>query len=493
MTAKKSKIYSAFNINGESRYGEYINRLYKEIQTLFQEDPHPWVIGYSGGKDSTAVLQLIWIALKQLPASIRNEKTVHVISTDTLVENPAVSLWVKGSIGLINERAKRDKMPFEAHLLHPDKKNSFWVNLIGRGYPRPWAKFRWCTERLKIDPSNNFIEKVANQYGETILALGTRKHESQKRKANMERHEKHRLRDRLSPNKHVDNCLIYTPLEDWTDDDVWAFLYAEDNPWGLSNTELTELYKDATEDRECPMIVELKDETPSCGKSRFGCWVCTLVTRDSSLENMVANAPDKKWLQPLIEYRKHLTVKDDKKMRDFRRMKGNIQFYKGKPIHGPYLQSQREIFLRELLLTERALQKDAPLGLHNIKLISDEELREIRRIWLVEKHEIEDRLPKIYEEVTLKPFPQIGLQHYHCFGESELELLKEICGPDDHLGYEMIRELLAIEWDYQTKLRRAGLHDKMDYTIRKSGYEDKDHALEFALQIDRIKNSGVDQ
>jgi DNA sulfur modification protein DndC len=493
MSDSKQRVYSAFNLIGEGGYQKYIESLYLEIQGLFQEDPHPWVIGYSGGKDSTAVLQLIWLALEKLSPEVRNSKKVHVISTDTLVENPAVSVWVGNSLKLINDNAKEKKMPFEAHLLHPDKKDSFWVNLIGRGYPRPWAKFRWCTERLKIDPSNKFISEIANQYGETILAIGTRKHESQRRKANMERHEKHRLRDRLSPNKHVDNCLIYTPLEDWTDDDVWAFLSDKGNPWGLSNSELVELYKDATEDRECPMIVELKEETPSCGKSRFGCWTCTLVTRDSSLENMVANAPDKAWLQPLLDYRKHLTVKDDKKMRDFRRMKGTIEFYKGHPIHGPYLQSQREIFLRELLITQRKLQNNAPLGIGKIELISDDELREIRRIWLVEKHEIEDRLPKIYEEVTNKPFPEQGLQHYHCFGESELELLKEVCGSDDRLGYEMIRELLDIEWDYQTKLRRAGLHEKMEYSIRRSFYKNKEEAIEFTLEIQEKRNVEVDE
>ncbi|WP_320005684.1 DNA phosphorothioation system sulfurtransferase DndC [Maridesulfovibrio sp.] len=491
MTKNDNHQYSAFQLDGMG-YKKYLSFLYEEVRNLYQEDPHPWVIGYSGGKDSTAVLQLIWLALEDLPADERNKK-IYIISTDTLVENPVVARWVRQSLNLINHHAQKQDMPFEANLLHPETTNSFWVNLIGRGYPRPWSKFRWCTDRLKIEPSNKFIEKVANQYGETILALGTRKYESAKRASNMRRHEKHRLRDRLSPNKHVDNCLIYTPIEDWTNDDVWAFLMDKDNPWGLSNSELLELYKDATEDRECPMIIELDEKTPSCGKSRFGCWTCTLVTRDSSLENMATNDKANEWLLPLIQYRNHLTVKDDKKMRDFRRMKGSVEFYKGKPIHGPYLQSQREIFLRQLLKTEKTMRQNAPMDFGDISLISIEELKEIRRIWLVEKHEIEDRLPVIYKDETGKTFPGTNLQHYHCFGEEELKLLEEICGPENRLSYEMIRELLDLMWEYQTKLRRAGLYDRMEQVIRKAFYDSKDDAVNFTKQYNKVRTVEEDK
>lgn len=479
---------SAFN---ELGYRNCLAALYAEIQQLFLEDPHPWVVGYSGGKDSTAVLQLIWIALSQLPEDVRNRKKVHVISTDTLVENPIVSHWVRGSVRTMNERAKADNMPFEAHILHPAFRNSFWVNLIGKGYPRPWSRFRWCTDRLKIEPSNRFISQVANQYGETILTLGTRKQESQRRAAHMKRHEKHRLRDRLSPNAHVENCLVYTPIEDWSNDDVWTFLMTEDNPWGLSNDDLLELYKDATEDRECPMIIEMDEQTPSCGKSRFGCWTCTLVVQDSSLLNMVKNDPDKAWLQPLLDFRNHLTVKEDRPLRDFRRMKGQVQLWKESTISGPYLQSTREIFLRELLKTQLRIRELAPLGYKDVELISMNELREIRRIWLVEKHEIEDRLPKIYKDVLGHPFPEVGLQHHHCFGEEELQLLQAVCqtpqGEEDRLGYETIRELIDVEWNYRTKLRRAGLHSRLEQAIKKGFYDSLEDAIEFTREIDVMK------
>jgi len=480
----------AYSVFDELGFKPYLDILYAEIQELYLENDHPWVVGYSGGKDSTAVLQLIWQAIAKLPVEQRNRKKIHVITTDTLVENPVVSAWVARSLDLMAGSAAASAMPITTNPLKPKLKNSFWVNLIGKGYPSPRAKFRWCTERLKILPSNEFILNVVSTYGESILALGTRKAESQTRARMMERHEKGRVRDRLSPNFHIDNCLIYTPIEDWSNDDVWLFLTRSENPWGLGNTELLELYKDATEDRECPLIVNMEADTPSCGASRFGCWVCTLVVRDKSLEAMVANDPGKQWLQPLLDFRAQLTVKDDSKMRDFRRMKGQVQLLNDKAIHGPYVQSQREIFLRELLKTEKRMQAVAPEEFQDFKLISLEELREIRRIWLTEKHEIEDRLPKIYEEATGESYPEPSLGYYHCFGEEELALLKEVCG-EKQLEYEMLRELIDIEWSYRTKLRRAGLHERLEEAVRRHFYEDEADAVAFAKELEDIKKGEV--
>src|SRR5205823_11152665 len=132
---------------------------------------------YSGGKDSSAALQLVWNAVRELPAE-RRTKAIHVITTDTLVEQPLVAAWVDTSQARMREAARAQGLPFTPHKLVPEVEDSFWVNLIGKGYPAPRLKFRWCTERLKIRPSNKFIRDVARSSGEAILVLGTRKAES---------------------------------------------------------------------------------------------------------------------------------------------------------------------------------------------------------------------------------------------------------------------------------------------------------------------------
>jgi DNA sulfur modification protein DndC len=470
----KSPIDSVFEDLG---FRTYLDQFYKEIQSLYLENSLPWVLGYSGGKDSTAVVQLVWHALSQLSEEQRNFKKVYIISTDTLVENPLVAQWVRRSHFLIEAQSKAKRMPFEPHMLEPELNDSFWVNLLGRGYPAPRPKFRWCTDRLKISPSNRFIYNVVNNHGEAILGLGTRKAESQLRARTMERHERHRTRDRLSPNGSIPNCLVYTPIEDWSNDDVWLYLMRTANPWGLDNQELLDLYLDASPDRECPLVVDTS--TPSCGASRFGCWICTMVARDKSMEAMISNDEEKQWLMPLMEFRKNLDVKNDRGLRDFRRLSGNVQLFHDEAIHGPYLQSTRELFLEKLLIAQKEVQSTAPDGFRNIELITFEELQEIRRIWLTEKHEIEDRLPQIYKKVIGKDFPDANLQYHHNFGEEELEILGEICG-EDRLGYEMLRELIDLEWNYRTKLRRAGLRSDMENIIRKTFYTDEEDAVDMA-------------
>jgi DNA sulfur modification protein DndC len=139
------------------------------------------------------------------------------------------------------------------------------VNLIGKGYPAPRLKFRWCTERLKIKPSNKFIREVVRASGEAILVLGTRKAESAIRAANMARHEARRVRERLSPNDKLPNSLVYTAVEDWSNDDVWLYLMQVRNPWGLDNKSLLGMYQGASDGGECPLVVDTT--TPSCGTS----------------------------------------------------------------------------------------------------------------------------------------------------------------------------------------------------------------------------------
>lgn len=205
-----------------------IDKAKKSLQSLYASDDTPWVIGYSGGKDSTAVVQLVWLALEDLPEESRR-KPVYVITTDTLVENPIVASWVTHSLDVMGEKAANSKIPIKPHLIQPDVAETFWVNLIGKGYPAPRPRFRWCTERLKIKPSSQFIQRIANENGEVILLLGTRKAESAVRAARLKEREKDRS-DGLSTHPELINTLVLSPISDWTNDDVWAFLLRVANP-----------------------------------------------------------------------------------------------------------------------------------------------------------------------------------------------------------------------------------------------------------------------
>jgi DNA sulfur modification protein DndC len=485
---------SLFPSRTVTEFVEDVKLLTQEIQELYCLDALPWIIGYSGGKDSTAVLQLIWNAIATLPSEKRT-KPVHVITTDTLVENPIVASWVRQSLETMKFAAIEQEMPIEPHLLEPATKDTFWVSLIGKGYPAPRNGFRWCTERLKISPTNHFVRQMIRASGEVILILGTRKAESNSRAITMTKYEVGLVSDRLQSNSNVQNylrssnslpnALIYSPIQNWRTDEVWLYLMQWENPWGYSNKDLFTMYRGATADNECPLVVDTS--TPSCGDSRFGCWVCTMVNKDKSMEAMIQNDGEKEWLQPLLDIRNELDIRDDWDKRDFRRIYGRVELFERnvdgeisvEPIPGPYTKYWREHWLRRVLEAQVKVRQSAPEQFRNIILITTEELSEIRRIWLEEKHEFDDSLPKIYQEVKGEPFndPRPGADN-SLLGSDEWDILAEICG-DDTMHLELMARLLDTERQFFTKIRRVGIFESLQKCFDTSS-RSKEEAIEHA-------------
>ncbi|WP_447909473.1 DNA phosphorothioation system sulfurtransferase DndC [Brevundimonas bullata] len=465
----------------ETGFRPSLAALIASIQDTYLADQIPWVVGYSGGKDSTAVLQLVWLALAQLPEGAAR-KAVHVISTDTLVENPVVAAWVDRSHEVMGQAAQRLGLPIYPHKLTPDVRNTFWVNLIGRGYPAPRPKFRWCTERMKIRPADEFISDVVKQNGEAIVVLGTRKAESSVRAARMNANDEGRIRENLSSHSSLPNAFIYSPIADWSNDDVWLFLMQVKNPWSYDNKALLNMYQGASPDAECPIVLDTS--TPSCGDSRFGCWVCTLVDKDKSMSAMIQNDEEKEWMAPLLDLRNALDEPDHGK-RDFRRMSGNVQLINqtDRPIPGPYTQASREDWLRRLLEAQEVVRNHpkAPPEVRGIELITADELAEIRRLWVVEKYELEDSLPGIFEKATGRSFDAVKLDDAQPFGAPEMTILKRLTN-DDAMHFELVRELLEVERSYRTTARRAKLFDRIEDAFKRSFYEDVDDATDRAIR-----------
>lgn len=471
---------------------EQIEGLMETVRNLYLADSIPWVIGYSGGKDSTAALQLVWLALEDLPVE-QLTKTVHIINTDTLVESPVVAKWAQQSLKKMEEAAQAHHLPFVPHRLTPDYNNTFWVNLIGRGYPFPRKKFRWCTDRLKIQPVNKFIKEKLAEHGEIIMVLGTRKAESANRAKTMAYYEKKRVRELLSPNPTLVNELVFSPLEEWVDDDVWIFLMQYKNPWGDSNQELLTLYKGATPDNECPMMVE--KDLPSCGRSRFGCWVCTMVEKDKSMEAMISNDDEKAWMTPLLEFRNEFGDESkDRERRSFRKMGGFLQGSYGQLHHGPYKKEFREKWLGRLLEIQADINTNGPAEFADLELITMPELRAIRRIWVNEKHEFDDSLPTIYEKKIGKSFYDPEWFGSGTFGRDEWEILRQVCEeihPEEELNFEMMYSLIDVENRANSLNQRKGILDALEDCITHSFYKDEEDALNYYIErLERKRNLG---
>lgn len=332
-----------------------------DIQDLYLSDNIPWVIGFSGGKDSTTVLQMVFYALSALP-KIKLSKEIHVISNDTLVENPAILKHVNEHLKKIETVGKTELFKHKPELFNvvrvtPKLEDTFWVNLIGKGYPSPNHWFRWCTERMKIAPTSNYILNTVNKHGRAIIVLGTRKAESASRAAVMNNYDNgERLRKHTLP-----NAFVYAPIADLSNNEVWAYLLQCPNPWDGSNKKLLALYNHACTGGECPFVIETG--TQSCGKSRFGCWVCTVVDRDKSMENFINNGD--KWMEELLNFRNWLyDIRQQTNQYVPKHLESNVKF-------GPFLLRTRQKIFDKLL----NMQEHLP-----VELITNEELHYLRAL-----------------------------------------------------------------------------------------------------------------
>jgi DNA sulfur modification protein DndC len=418
-------------------------------------------VGYSGGKDSTTALQLIWYALADLPPEKRT-KPVYVISSDTLVETPIIIDRIHGALHKINEVSKAKGMPFHAEKVQPLISKTFWVNLIGRGYPAPQQMFRWCTERMKIQPADRFITDKISKHGTVVVVLGVRRSESMTRAQVMSLYQiKGSL---LSRHSSFPSAHVYTPIRDFSLNDVWSYLLQVPCPWGDDNRDLVALYQTANSG-ECPLVVD--KTTPSCGNSRFGCWVCTVIVQDKSMEALIDSGEE--WMEPLLEIRNLLASTQDPSVkhryREYKRRKGTVDFNRsnsGKIVPGPYKLEFCKQMLRKVLLAEQYVRNKGPDP--NMQLIRREELDEIRRIWRIERGDWEDSVPRIYKEVVGANLPwtrdDIGP-----FQDSDLRLLETIC-KEKNLPPMLVIKLIGAELSAQGMSRRSSIYSKIEAALR---------------------------
>ncbi len=328
-----------------------------------QPNTKPWIVGFSGGKDSTLLLQVVVESILTISPDQRT-RTIYALSNDTLVESPVYQAQVAKSLDSIEEGLTALGLPIEVVRTHPEDDSTFWVNLLGRGYPAPNRNFRWCTDRMKIRPTTKFIHEKVSAAGEVILLLGVRKSESIARAQRIEAYSNGVPGGRLNPHNDVKGCLIFRPIIDLSNDDVWHILLNVRAPWGGNHRELITLYRNA-HGGECPFVLS-DDDAPSCGSSsaRFGCWTCTVVEKDNSLTGLIESGFE--YLEPLSGFRERIkTLSNTPEYRS--KIRRN-----GQPGLGPLTLEARRLLLGELLEVQSHT---------GMTLITDHEIRLIKDWW----------------------------------------------------------------------------------------------------------------
>lgn len=417
-----------------------IEQIVSEIKDQYLSDDIPWIVGFSGGKDSTTLLQLVFFALLELQKENKKlHKELHVLCNDTLVENPAVVRWIDDTLNKIRLAGEGYKFPIKVAKVTPILSDTFWINLIGKGYPSPNRFFRWCTERMKINPTNKYIRDTLGDNGEAIILLGTRKAESGNRAASMARYE--RKNQRLRKHSLV-GVSVFAPIADLSDSHVWTYLLQVPSPWKGDNRKLFTLYRNAS-GGECPLVIDTS--TPSCGNSRFGCWTCTVVDEDKSMEGLIDTGET--WMEPLLEMRDWLKrIRDDETMRQgFRR---NLQ-----DGLGPFTKEARVNVLRRLLEVQKEIE---------IELITREELSGIQWIWYHDFHDAPS-VTKIYHEVFEEEF--VMNKDINERRAKDRQLLENICKEQD-VPVELVEQLLQIEKDKSGLMRRHNLYTDIDMALK---------------------------
>lgn len=414
-------------------------------QYLYDENPtRPWIVGFSGGKDSTMLLQLVWDALLNIPPESRT-RHIYVICNNTLVENPKILQYVNEVLKKIDKVIVSKGLPMTIVHTLPDLENSFWVNVIGRGYPAPNKIFRWCTERLKIDPTTRFIKKITSDNNEAIILLGTRTSESAQRAKSIKKFE---MKGKRLRKHELPNTYVYAPIKDITTDEVWQYLMQNKPQWDANNKKLLALYKSASSG-DCPLILDTN--TPSCGASRFGCWTCTVVKRDKSMEGLIDSGED--WLLPLIEIREFLAESREKA--EYREEKGRD----GKTHEnrrGPYYFWVRALILEKVLYAQKIIQEQYK----DVELITNTELVYIQRRWLLDGY-FEKFVSDIYNSVFEV---RLNMGRHEEQLRKEEELLRKSCNdnPDD---MNLIKELLLLQRSRMLLMRKYGLQDDIENRI----------------------------
>ncbi len=505
----------------------------EQIKLAYKEDDRPWVVGYSGGKDSTVVVQLVFEALSEMD-SVDLTKKVYVISSDTLIETPLIINSINSTLTRIQDAALKIGLPIETHKVKPEPKNSFWVNLIGRGYPSPNQTFRWCTDRLKIEPANSFIMNKVSTFGEVIMVLGVREDESVSRGNSIREHTIEGKR--FMRHTTLANAYVYAPIRSFSLDDVWNYLLNSPSPWGDDNYELHRLYQDSSSG-ECPLVIDknIKESAGSCGNSRFGCWVCTVVTEDKALTGFIQSGHD--WMKPLLDFRNWLTtIRDDRTKRMKYRMNGQIYFrdvnvieedgvkkvaipkksgrkadkikfkdytvvkrdelqdyiqannidlaasedqmilisYEEETLEGdkfekyaqlgmgPYTMETRREILTRLLAIERTIEHPND---PNYELISEEELKEIRRVWL-KQGDWEDWVPMLYTKVYGK-IKSIDWEKDDrpLLDRDQVSQLEILC-QEFNVDMKVMKKLINVEKDFAGYKFRRGLNDEIGKILK---------------------------
>lgn len=300
------------------------------------------LVSFSGGKDSTVVLQHVIAAMQGIGAKL------YIVTADTLMEIPYFQEYVSGVKQTLQQYIAKTCLNAEIVTVTPAARDSFWTSVLGKGYPAAHMGFRWCTGKLKIDPITKFTKQVTKDKQFTVF-VGVRAAESP-------------LRARIYQAKDY-KPNHFAPILDWSSHDVWEYLLTEPCPWG-DHANLVNVYKYSSD--EC---VYGEAQGVCVGNARYGCWACPLQAV-AQLEMIGYHTNDQRRYNLLKRYKTTLcSLANRSGVRSRIRRNGSVGV-------GPFIVSIRQMLFAQL----KQLEKETGWG-----LITAEEEQFIKNHWEIDE------------------------------------------------------------------------------------------------------------
>jgi len=239
-----------------------------------------WVVAFSGGKDSSLLLRLVYEWARARVASGQPVPgRVWVLFNDTGSELPSLYRWVEEYVGYMTKLFNELGVDLAMERTEPEPGDRFADRVVGRGYPAPNFRFRWCVELLKIRPSRRALDRLASRLGRIVLLVGLREDESSARAAKLRRSTCGGGMTCLQSfyiKTDLPGVTKVAPIKHWREEDVWAYL----NQLARREPIYGKLLAMYGKGLYYPHPV------------RFGCWHCTLVKTHHALEVLKAEDPE---------------------------------------------------------------------------------------------------------------------------------------------------------------------------------------------------------
>lgn len=266
-----------------------------EVIDSVLERGHPIVVAWSSGKDSSVVANLALSAAARRVAAGKPCPRLLLTHSDTGVENPEVRALADGEMHKMAAFAKSVGIQLEIKVGKPLLYSSWPVRVIGgRALPSFPNSNGDCSVEWKVKVGDRLLKsafaELAKDKGaaQPVLLTGVRMDESARRAANIEaRGERH---DDLWANE--EGRLRLSPILQWSTDDVWEYL-------GYCHAGMLTAYSDFTATMQfyrdaggssCAVVgdMAMAKRQSGCG-ARSGCWTCVKVSKDESLQQLIAS------------------------------------------------------------------------------------------------------------------------------------------------------------------------------------------------------------